>query len=225
MTITPAPIDPPEVHNALWKGFEGSVGWDIGANTGQSLGEMAQRFSVVHTFEPAEECLPLLEHNAELINNSDAEGVVTVHPVALSDFDGTITLVDIPDKINTGQLVSIEAEGMEYDAKQQEAKLREVKAFKLDTYLTRIGKKNIPDFLKIDVEGHEWRVLKGAVQTIREWQPDMLIEIHSTALGEVVEKSLRGFGYQIEVVRHPHYDARRGLAHMYNVHYWLRCFS
>lgn len=34
-------------------------------------------------------------------------------------------------------------------------------------------------FIKIDVEGHELEVLKGAQHTINESKPDMLIEIHT----------------------------------------------
>lgn len=219
MTFTPAPIDPPEIHDVLWQGFYGDVGWDIGANAGQSLGEISQRFRVVHTFEPAIECLDTLNANAKLFDN------VKVHPVALSDFDGEIELVDIPDKINTGQLVSFEAEGMEYDAKQQGSKLRKVSAYKIDTLVRSPYLVDIPDFWKIDVEGHEFRILQGAVDTIREWQPNMLIEIHSKFLGDTIMKFLEGFGYEIEVVRHPHYTASRGMAQFYEVHFWLRCFN
>lgn len=218
MTFTPAPIDPPEVHAELWEGFRGEVGWDIGANAGQSLGEMSERFTTVHTFEPAEECLPTLEANAEMLRN------VTVHPIALSDFDGFIDLVDIPDKIDTGQLVSFEAEGMEYDARQQGHKLRQVRAVRLDSYLDTIGYRNAPDFLKIDVEGHELKVLEGATETLKRYRPDMLIEVHSTRLGEQILVTLRGLDYDIELVRHPHYVASRGLEHMRDVHFWLKCF-
>jgi FkbM family methyltransferase len=226
MTITPAPIDPPEVHAELWKGFSGRVGWDVGSNVGQSLGEMAERFSKVHTFEPAIECLPLLRENADMLNNSDVPSQIVVHPVALSDFDGIIELVDIPDKIDTGQLVSLEADGMEYDAKQQSAKMRQIEAYKADTMLfEQLGSSEMPDFMKIDVEGHELKVLKGAKDILGSWTPDLLVEIHSTELGNLVTKYLEGFGYQCEVVRHPHYTAYRGLQHMYDVHYWLRCFA
>ncbi len=218
MTFTPAPIDPPEVHAELWDGFHGEVGWDIGANAGQSLGEMSERFATVHTFEPAQECLPTLEANAEMLRN------VVVHPIALSDFTGEISLVDIPDKIDTGQLVSFEAEGMEYDAHQQGHKIRKVRAYTADDYLKVLGIGNAPDFMKIDVEGHELRVLEGATKILQQDRPDMLIEVHSTRLGEQILETLRGLDYDIELVRHPHYVASRGLEHMKDVHFWLKCF-
>jgi len=219
MTFTPAPIDPPEIHNILWEGFSGEVGWDIGANAGQSLGEMSSRFATVHTFEPAEECFETLNQNANMLNN------VIVHHIALSDFDGEIELVDIPDKINTGQLVSFEAEGVEYDAKQQGSKLRKVPAYKIDTLVKDTNLVDSPDFWKIDVEGHELHILQGAIETIREWQPNMLIEIHSKSLGEDITKLLERFGYEIEVIRHPHYTTSRGMAQFYEVHFWLRCLN
>lgn len=217
MTITPAPIDPPEIHEKLWGGWSGQVGWDIGANTGQSLGEMSQRFERVETFEPAEECLEQLRENAKMLGN------VKVHDLALSDMRGDITLIDIPDKINTGQLVSIEADGMEYDAKQPDAKYRQVAAWTVDALVLNFGFP--PNFMKIDVEGHEMKVLKGAYRTIKEHRPNMLIEIHSAKLGEQVRTFLEMFDYEIETVRHPHYTASRGLAHMYDVHFWYKAYG
>lgn len=215
MTITPAPTDPPEIHTKLWEGFRGHTGFDIGANTGQSIGEMSQRFKFVYSFEPAAECWPLLEQNADLFDN------VTVVPMALSNVDGRVELIDIPDKIDTGQLVSKEALGMEYDPNQPDAKVRSVISERLDTFVDSTAIR--PDFLKIDVEGHELLVIDGAAETIRKYKPSLLIEIHSTFLGNAIRKLLEGLDYDIETVRHPHYTASRGLQHMYDVHYWLKC--
>lgn len=94
--MKPAPIDPPEVHEHLWDGYSGNIGWDIGANCGQTLIEMKSRFTEVHAFEPAEECWPYLEK----FNG------VNLHKVALSDVNSDITLVELADKIDTGQLVT-----------------------------------------------------------------------------------------------------------------------
>jgi hypothetical protein len=41
-----------------------------------------------------------------------------------------------------------------------------------------------PGFIKIDVEGHELSVLKGAAQTLRRHRPSLMIEITQN-LGEV----------------------------------------
>ena len=44
---------------------------------------------------------------------------------------------------------------------------------KLDTF---INSKNKPDFIKIDVEGHEKKVLEGAESTLAQYKPVLLVE-------------------------------------------------
>jgi hypothetical protein len=40
----------------------------------------------------------------------------------------------------------------------------------------------VPDIIKIDVEGFEWEVLKGARPTLREHRPVLQIEVHGDQL-------------------------------------------
>jgi len=59
-------------------------------------------------------------------------------------------------------------------------------------------------FIKIDVEGFEMNVLKGAQETISKFKPSMWIEINETALAanncsaEEIENYLSGIGYKTE---------------------------
>ncbi len=122
--------------------------------------------------------------------------------------------------INTGQLVSLEAEGMEYDARSQGAVERFVEARTVDSLIKEGW--DVPDFLKIDVEGHELKILEGGAETLRTYKPDMLVEIHSAYLGETIKNYLEGFGYNIETVRHPHYVPGSGMEDRYNVHFWYK---
>jgi hypothetical protein len=50
-----------------------------------------------------------------------------------------------------------------------------------------------PHFIKVDVEGHEFSVLRGAAQTLREHRPVVLFE--STQEKEAVAQFLRDMGY------------------------------
>ncbi len=110
--MRPAPIDPPEVHRTLWHGFEGEVGWDIGANCGQTMGEMTRRFRQVVAFEPAVECFEYLEPWTRKVPDVN----VVICDFAISDTDGTVTLAALPDKIDTGQLVTPGTHGMQCTA-------------------------------------------------------------------------------------------------------------
>ncbi len=205
--MKPAAIDPPEIHNSLWIGFNGTTGWDIGANCGQTLPEMTGRFSTVHAFEPAAECRPWL----------DKWDAVTVWPIAVSDYDGQITLTELPDKIDTGQLVTAGTHGMEWNPDQPGALSRTVPARTVDSLAEELGP---PDFLKIDVEGHEMRVLAGAWQTLTDHRPDLLIEFHAPELHLRILECLNHHGYRhIATVRHPHYEIG---SPMWLQHGWVR---
>lgn len=208
--MRPAPIDPPEVHHKLWEGYGGDVGWDIGANCGQTLPEMTKRFSDVYAFEPAEECWPFLEK---------FEGV-NLLKFAVSDENADIQLVALPDKINTGQLVTGNCIGMEWNPNDPNAVARTLKAKTVDTLVSELG---VPDFMKIDVEGHEEKVLKGAAETLVEYTPDLLIEFHSPELYQYCIELISSLKYElVETVRHPHYPADSWLWHQ---HGWIKAFA
>jgi hypothetical protein len=53
----------------------------------------------------------------------------------------------------------------------------EVPALRLDDYYAQ--EKRLPDLIKMDVEGAEGSVLKGARQTIARGRPLLLVEIHA----------------------------------------------
>jgi FkbM family methyltransferase len=58
----------------------------------------------------------------------------------------------------------------------------------------------LPDLLKIDVEGAELSVLKGAQATIRKARPKVLLEIHSDQLLSSCSAFLKDIGYKLEEV-------------------------
>lgn len=208
MTITPAPIDPPSIHPTLWAGIDGVCGWDVGSNVGQSLSEMTTRFEQVIAFEPAAECQPYLA--------PWRERGVTVLDIAVSDINGPLNLAALPDKIDTGQLVTPGTHGMEWDPEIPEAVRRTVPARSIDSL---VEEHPPPDFLKVDVEGHELRVLYGAEQTITDYMPDWLIEFHTPQLWEACVECLKAHGYQVSTIRHPHYAKD---SPMWFQHGWLR---
>jgi len=66
-----------------------------------------------------------------------------------------------------------------------------------------------PDIMKIDVEGHEYEVLKGATVTLEEKTPKIFFEPHSAANGASnesrIEDFLHQFGYRVEKLGYPVY--------------------
>lgn len=85
-----------------------------------------------------------------------------------------------------------------------------VPVFSLDELLRDHKYEKRPILLKIDVEGAELMVLRGAKEMIRKYRPDILLSAHPPALPtyghsmEDLEKEITLSGYQIEVVSKDH---------------------
>lgn len=129
---------------------------DIGANIGNHSLFFSRLFKNVISFEPHPTNFKLLAMNVQGRN-------VEIHNIALSDADTSITL-DVNDSFNSGahRLANEElTEGIH------------IKAIRLDGFITD---DQYIDFMKIDVEGHEVKVLKGAVNTIKRCRPTIVFE-------------------------------------------------
>lgn len=215
-----ADADPAEIEALLWEGFgdpEG-IAWDIGANVGQTVPKLLNRFALVVAFEPAMESFRVLSAAWGYLDT------VRCEDIALTDDDGPLNLVVAPDKIDSGQLVT---ENQYPEAALTDAgdcSYRIVNAMRGDTYLRLRGlvsgaKAKHPVFMKIDVEGHEDKVLEGCKWILRKYHPDLLIEIHTEELGNLVDARLRKLGYATQAIRHPHYPVD---SPFYVGHFWIR---
>lgn len=208
--------DPVEIHDRLWRGFRGRVGWDVGANCGQTVTDMAFEFDRIIAFEPcitsfceAQKLVNLHRLNAQLFN------------VALSDHDGTLDLAyPAQEQLETGQLVTPGLKGMEWEPEDWDVVERvQVVCRMADTFAKNHG---FPDFMKVDTEGHEVAVLLGAVGIIARRCTDFLIEFHSPDNHKACEMAMTMAGYEVEIVRHPHY---REDSPMWHQHGWIRAFA
>ena len=172
---------------------EGDTFLDVGANHGSFsilAGPLIGQTGLVIAFEP----LPFL---AELIRKSlDANGVsrYEVHAVACCDRQGEADLY-IPH-IGSGS-ASI------YKGYIPSARLRKI-AVKTVAIDDAVGWQTFPGriFMKIDAEGSELAVLRGAARMIRSRQPRILFEVNPTssrAAGHSardVLELLRQYGYE-----------------------------
>jgi FkbM family methyltransferase len=165
----------------------GSVAYDIGGWHGFFAGLMAARgANEVHVFEP-------LPENAERIRQMiklNSHLRVHVHQCALGDADGETDLLVMPES-SMAKLIDSAFQPDEH----VDARIR-VDMARLDT-LAATENLAPPSIIKIDVEGAEVRVARGAMRIIRQYRPIIFAEIHSSGLlGEFTEL-LEHQGYTI----------------------------
>jgi FkbM family methyltransferase len=134
---------------------------DVGANAGIYSAIALQRRRWVAAFEPVP------EEATRLRRLIGTRGVV--HQVALSDRYGKAVLhVPYLSDATVTTRSSLE-ENVDEDLSHQDI---EVNVATLDSFeLSDIA------FIKIDVEGHELSVLRGAVETIARSRPNLLVEV------------------------------------------------
>jgi FkbM family methyltransferase len=145
---------------------------DVGANVGVFTEILARGSKRVIAFEPHPRCAAHLRSLG--IRNCD------VVETALSDSMGRAAL-----RIPVRAGVELHALGTIAGANNAESHLgadgtfeHSVAVSTLDDVLAaRLAQSETVGFIKIDVEGHELAVLKGAVATIERHRPAMLIEI------------------------------------------------
>jgi len=72
-----------------------------------------------------------------------------------------------------------------------------LKTLNVETITLDEAVKHDVSFLKIDVEGAELEVLKGAKSTLEKSKPFIAVELHTVSLFEQVKQYLDGFGYKL----------------------------
>jgi FkbM family methyltransferase len=185
--------DPPQIAKIM-DGFTGCLAFDVGGNVGQSLRVFASRFDHVVSFEPADESFGLLAKAAEKFPNA------TAVQTAVTGMDGPVTLTVQDAHIAKGQLTSANADGQDWGKILDR---RTVPGATLDTLAERHG---TPDFIKVDVEGHDALVVLGGLRTIIERKPQLFIEVHNADLGWRIRQMIgNAYGDRLRAVRHPHY--------------------
>lgn len=174
----------------LWNAAEtvkpGSVVWDVGANMGLfsfAAAGLAGSTGRVYAFEPDAVMVSLLRRSAHL-NPSAAP--VEVIPCAISD---TIALAQFNIAKRSRASNFLDGFGVSQTGGVRESQT--VLTVSLDWMAEQIPP---PDVLKIDVEGAELNVFRGAIRLLKETQPALIFE--ATA-GNWEEESdlLRSLGY------------------------------
>lgn len=172
----------------------GSVALDIGANIGVCSYAMLRRAGAVHAFEPHPTCVSVLRALAA------RQPRLSVHDVALSDAEGSLRFyVPVVDGREVTEATSLQP--IEAPSRTIEAAVRSVDSFDFRDV----------SVIKIDVEGHEDAVLRGAENTLRREHPVLVIELEerhrSRPIGETVawlaSRGYRGFWFDDLRTRQP----------------------
>ena len=179
-------------------------GWtvfDIGANRGYVTLIAAQKVGPagrVHSFEPNPQVLSELRSHVKRNGLTDR---VLVSAEALSDrCDEQVTFFVSTLESNTGlSSLTPAADLLERQTLSAEHTIS-VKTITLDEYVRSQGLTSAIDLIKIDVEGAELLVLRGAEQTLRTMPPKRWIV--ETEPGSEACRLLSGYGYREE-----HFDA------------------
>lgn len=159
-------LNPPTL--AIWHLLLRSEGWthviDVGTNYGEMLanGGLPPRARII-AVEPNREILPYLRKTLKQI------GKITLHDVALSDKEGVSDLLITEDWSGTTRLVT-DGQGT-----------TKVSTTTLDRILEneRVPAEGMNVLLKIDVEGHEAKVLSGLTKKLLKFRKfAALIELH-----------------------------------------------
>jgi FkbM family methyltransferase len=155
---------------------EGDVFWDVGANVGVYTLYAALRNSVCFSFEPSPGNYYLLNRNIE-INKMDDR--VFALCIAFNDD----TRMDSLYMSNTeiGGALSSFAEAIDWKGKHFTASFKQAMiGFSIDDFIAQF-RPLFPNHIKIDVDGIENKIIKGAAKTLSDRRlKSILIELDSS---------------------------------------------
>jgi len=163
------------------------VALDIGAHVGIWSMSLAEKFKRVYAFEPVPKHIECWKQNMQNFTNehSEWENVSTLNTVALGHESGTATMI-VPNTENSGRATFVhELFNNKHDFPKLEVETRTLDSYEFDQV----------DFIKIDVESFEHKVLQGAENTIRKHKPIMYIEVCDPEAYKFIENL--DIGYKI----------------------------
>jgi FkbM family methyltransferase len=160
--------------------LEGGVAYDVGAWEGITTLALARRVGAsgqVVAFEPNPAAARRLYHNLRL--NPEQEPRIRLLETAVSDSQGNVLFASRKNATGRAHFVRPEEAGHPSGRDQ----IISVAADTID-HLLETAELPPPTFMKIDVEGAETAVLRGAQGTIALHRPVLLLELHGSTPSE-----------------------------------------
>ena len=179
--------DETEVRNRHWHFKSDDVVLDIGAAYGSYSITAAIQGARVYAFEPNDFCRSLLTQNIEV--NPSIVPLIVIVPIGIHSQSGYFE-----PNYNDFSLEPLDS-------------MESFQVKKLDDIIRTHNLDRI-DMIKIDVEGAELGVLKGAEQTIRKFKPRILIEEHEfkvSGIGKLCQDYIESLNLGYSNERHPHF--------------------
>lgn len=172
---------------------------DVGAHMGFFTLRVANSVRKVVAVEPDPTSFRFLAFN---VQRNDLQNKVILLKLALGEKNDGIYL----DRTGYGfgrSKISLKKKGSRVPMKT------------LDSVVERAELEHV-DLIKIDTEGSEPQILKGAIRTIREYEPDLLIAAyHSPNEFRELQVFLRSHGYHVFRYYVPFFLARGGEFYLY----------
>lgn len=196
------PLPDPELEYISNLNLQGTIAIDVGANGAnwtKGLSSLVEKSGRVLAFEAHPY---YFKASAAAVSYSNVmKHNTTIYPYALSDNESTISL-------------AIEENGKDLDGQSriilndQEGNTSlssvKVESYRLDKFLKTISLDNRKiSIVKLDVEGHESHVIRGAKETIKAHLPILICEFNSDEVGrlcfEEIRDELRPLGYNFYI--------------------------
>jgi FkbM family methyltransferase len=167
----------------------GAACWDLGTHFGIYTVGMAMAVGSagqVAGFEPD----PVSFERCKQHTMMSSLTWVKLFNVAASDVDGELDLI-----VDQGSGATTSHLAYEDESHTETTPVTRIRSLKLDSLVSK-GEIRPPNFIKVDVEGHGHKALKGAMESIKTSRPVIVMSFHSAWEVEGVIELLRPLKYQ-----------------------------
>jgi FkbM family methyltransferase len=152
---------------------KGNIFWDVGSNIGYFPLYVAKSANYVRAFEPEPTNYNILEKNLQMNDFSNIKS----HQIAISTEAGE------------AELFRSGSEGSGIHSLANDERLSEdTQTVSTQTIDNLVNRFEIPDFIKVDVEGAEMKVLEGAENSLEYYNIEWFIEVHSPRTDKRIDR-------------------------------------